>query len=282
MYNIRRNLMNYVMCNCKVGQKKYGVEFGPMMIMNELKKRKMPYLYDNVHEITANKFKNQEGYNEITRVAKQSLEDDVFSLFIGGDHSISAWNIPHYFDKYRENMHLVWIDAHGDINSNHSSESGNTHGMSVYDIFNTNYQTYKPSYDQLTYVGIRDLDMFEKELILENDISYYTQDMVRNPLFPKGLNIQNKFVYISFDIDSICSSFCTATGTPVEGGLFPYEVIDIIDMLNKHNTLVGFDLVEYNPLLYDKNGNTLFTSAGLITYVSHLIHERHTKSLVPF
>jgi agmatinase len=56
------------------------------------------------------------------------------------------------------------------------------------------------------------------------------------------------YLYISFDIDVLDPAFTPGTGTPEPGGLTPREVFPLVRRLCAENNLVGFDLVEFNPL----------------------------------
>lgn len=273
MYRIRG--LNYILC--KYGHKQNGVELGPSVLMNEFKKKNTPIYNENIHEIYSKQFKKYDIYNQISKCTNAALKYGGTNIYIGGDHYISACTVPHYFDKYKDNMQFVWIDTRGNININDRFKNDNNI-CNIYNIFNTKYNKYKPSYDQLTYIGIRDLETVEKKIKLENDITFYTLQMIRRNTFSNRLNINNKFVYISFCIDSTCST----TGKNIDNGLYPFEVADIIDSIDKQNTIIGFDFVGYNPLVYDENGNTLSTHVDLLTFVSHMVYEKKPKTLIPF
>lgn len=57
-----------------------------------------------------------------------------------------------------------------------------------------------------------------------------------------------EYLYVSFDIDVLDPAFASGTGTPEPGGLTPREVFPLVRALCTENNLVGFDLVELNPL----------------------------------
>ena len=60
-------------------------------------------------------------------IASENLKDS-FLLNIGGDHGMALGTI-HGILSHRPNTIVVWADAHGDINTPSSSQSGNFHGM---------------------------------------------------------------------------------------------------------------------------------------------------------
>ena len=60
------------------------------------------------------------------------LEKGGLPLVLGGDHSLAAGSVAASADfARRENtpLGLIWVDAHGDMNTPASSDSGNVHGM---------------------------------------------------------------------------------------------------------------------------------------------------------
>ena len=66
-------------------------------------------------------------------------------------------------------------------------------------------------------------------------------------------------VYISFDVDSLDSSFSIGTGTPVEDGLYLSEAENLCQDLLENERVVCFEMVEINPTL--DNGNTMAKNA---------------------
>lgn len=51
-----------------------------------------------------------------------------FVLTIGGDHSVAAGSIAGIL-AVRPETFVVWVDAHADVNTPSTSDSGNIHGM---------------------------------------------------------------------------------------------------------------------------------------------------------
>ena len=104
---------------------------------------------------------------------------DNFMLLIGGDHSISMGIIPSLV-RHRGRTGVVWVDAHADINTPHSSPSGNMHGMSVAFLTGIaklpSFQWLQPCLDvsDIVYIGLRDLDEAEREVIRSSGIKAFT------------------------------------------------------------------------------------------------------------
>ena len=95
-------------------------------------------------------------------------------LVLGGDHSIASGSLHGQLLNHDNNLKVVWIDAHADLNNLTGSPSGNYHGMSAGHILGTIghgeiygfdwlVKNLKPS--NIVYIGIRDLDDFEREYL---------------------------------------------------------------------------------------------------------------------
>ena len=155
--------------------------------------------------------------------------------------------------KFR-NLHVIWIDAHPDIHTYSSTVSGNTHGtpLSVCTgIEKTHWASRlslkKLEFPNLIYVGIRDIDDFERETIDKNNIKHWdvqtTVDWLRNN--------RHLPIHISFDIDALDPVYISSTGTRVEEGMHPHEVREIIMDSMVEDQLKSLDVVEFNPELGD-------------------------------
>ena len=65
----------------------------------------------------------------------------------------------------------------------------------------------------------------------------------------KEANDGPKYIFVSFDIDTLDPAFVPGTGTPEPGGLLPREAFPILRRLCAESNVVGFELVELNPLV---------------------------------
>lgn len=180
---------------------------------------------------------------------------------IGGDHSMAISTIASNLQKF-PNLKVVWIDAHPDINTFKSSSTKNIHGMPLAyltgldDFLNIDFIRNKLNFENLLYIGIRDIDPFEKEIIQKYNINYIKVHDVNNELnytLHKIKNfIKDDYYHVSFDVDSLDPNVLDSTGTPVENGLGLYQTKHILDLLYQKN-LVGLDIVELNLELGNKN-----------------------------
>ena len=227
---------------CKFGQKKRGVEYGGSYILNRLG---LPATEQVIIKSTADYAK---GYG--------AVNPKYFNVNLGGDHSIAACTVQPLLNKYGKNVLLLWIDAHADLNTYTASRSKNRHGMPVAALMGLMPHWYAaPKHlhlpaENLIYYGLRDTDPFERDYIALSGIRVF-------PTFEPGLlaaisEHPAKYIYISCDIDSMDPSVMPSTGTPVAQGLSLNNVLNVVRFSQKAKQLVGFDLVEFNPLIGSK------------------------------
>ncbi len=102
-------------------------------------------------------------------------------------------------------------------------------------------------FERLIYVGIRDIDDAERDVIAKYKIKHFTTQQAID-----FVNKNSKLpIHISFDVDALDPKYVSATGTPVNGGMHPEEVRSIIDTCLLSKQLKSLDVVEFNPHLGD-------------------------------
>jgi len=254
--------MNFILANCKQGQKKIGVECSPQILYKNLLKYINKDLSQNIN-VHHKFFNNNEGYNMIYNLYNNyNIINDNPVITLGGDHSVSIGSCQAFIDKYKDDAHIIWIDAHTDINTYKTSDSGNIHGMVVsqlmgFDdplILNKQYNL-KP--EQITYLGPRSIDEGEQKIIDEHNIKIYSCENIKKlGIFYILQEIQEKIkkkkIHISFDIDVFDPYYVQSTGTVVENGLNPFEIYTILKYICQNNPISSCDFVEFNPLLSDQ------------------------------
>ncbi|XP_075555694.1 arginase-1-like isoform X3 [Dermacentor variabilis] len=207
------------------------------------------------------------------------------SLNLGGDHTMSIGTVSGHASSTDSEVALIWVDAHGDINTPSSSTSGNIHGMPLsflvhelapYVVKPKGLEWVQPCVrkDNLVYIGLRDVDPYERYFMDHLGIRTYDmgdidrlgiQAVVQRTLQeinPAG----DKSLHISFDIDSIDKLVAPSTGTPVLGGLTLREALVIAEEVSKSGQLRVLDLAEVNPLLGNEQdaGHTVDCGVKLV------------------
>jgi len=196
----------------------------------------------------------------------QAAKEGTFTLVLGGDHGLASGSISGMKTAYPD-LKIVWVDAHADINTPEASPSGNYHGMPVAHLMGWMPNGSIPGFDwfksclkpeDIVYIGLRDIDAFEKENLTKHNIKVYDIDDVTELGIGQVMKeIQEYFnadgkthpIHISFDIDGIDPIYAPQTGTKARGGLTDREAKFILRKLVQTGNVVSMDLVEINPLI---------------------------------
>jgi arginase len=215
---------------------------------------------------------------EIARVCQklytrvyQSLTDGALPIVLGGDHSLAAGSVGASADFAAAkggSLGLIWVDAHGDMNTPATTASGNVHGMPLAallgqepaELAKIGARSPKVLPDTTVLIGIRDLDGPEKERIRDAKVTVFTmKDIDRHGIavvMKRALAIAGKGtsgIHVSFDVDVCDPMIAPGVGTPVKGGLDYREAQLVMEMVADSNRLVALDLVEVNPILDTQN-----------------------------
>ncbi len=194
------------------------------------------------------------------------VKDGDFPVSLGGDHAIAIGSIAGVAKE--KEIGILWMDAHGDMNTPEISDSGHIHGMplaasvghghpKLVDCF---YNGTKVKKENVILFGTRDIDEKEQKLIDELGIKNYTWKMIAEMGFEKALGEVKEFfkgrdLHISFDLDGIDPGEITAVGTPVPGGLSREMGKTLISDMIDTASVTSIDIVEYNPI-YEKEAET--------------------------
>jgi len=107
-----------------------------------------------------------------------------FPLVLGGDHSIAMGTVAGLLDAWGD-VGVLWIDAHGDINTPETTPSGNVHGMPVAAILGQagiggrlGWDTRHIRPERLVLFGTRTLDPGERTIIRELGIRMFTMSEI--------------------------------------------------------------------------------------------------------
>ncbi len=129
-----------------------------------------------------------------------------------------------------ERLALVWVDAHGDLNTPETSPSGNEWGMPLRMIVDTG--SVEPA--DVALVGVRDLDPPEREFIQASGI-HTGKHAVERAL--NGVDC----VYVAIDADGLDDAEVTSF-MPVPGGLSLAEAEATLRWVAGNAAVVGAGL----------------------------------------
>lgn len=213
---------------------------------------------------------------EIARVGKETAEivnKEITSgnkmLVLGGDHSLAVGSISGASVACGGDLGVIWIDAHGDMMTDKNTLSGNVHGMPSSavmgfghpDLVNILQPGQKIKPENIVYIGLKDLDQGEIDLIREKKLTIFTiMDILENgwkDVYAGIADLQKRVgnIWVSLDLDSIDKEYAPATLMPNSGGLTQREIDNLTRFIGKACKIAGMDIVELAPKL-DIDGKT--------------------------
>ena len=162
---------------------------------------------------------------------------------------------------------MLWIDAHGDLNSPETSPSGNVHGMVLAaglglagDMFSENgWSLPAIAPGRAALVGVRSLDEGERELLRNLDARLFTMSDVDRLGVERVVREAMShvagpgFVHVSLDMDVVDPDVAPGVGTPVRGGLSYREAHLALELVAESGLATSLDVVEVNPILDREN-----------------------------
>jgi agmatinase len=194
----------------------------------------------------------------MTDNARAILDRNALPVFLGGDHSVT-FPLVCAFDRFGPldivhfDAHLDWIDHVDGIKFANGSPFRRISEL--------------PFVRQQVHLGIRDLRSREGDFddALKAGSQIFTREEIREQgtkAILDAIPAMNN-VYVSIDIDGLDPSIAPGTGSPTVDGLLYHEVRALLQGVAKKGRVVGFDVVEVNPLL-DLHGQTSLLTTTMI------------------
>ena len=190
---------------------------------------------------------------------------------LGGDHSLSAGSAAATAAAARRQgrrLGLLWIDAHGDMNTPETSPSGNVHGMPLAALLGPDPAELSaiggvsPAIDaaRTVLIGVRNLDPAERDRVIASGVHVFTMKDVDRlgmaTVAERALELTGgelADLHISFDLDVCDPGIAPGVGTAVQGGLSYREAHLVMETVADSGRLRSMDLVELNPTLDHRN-----------------------------
>ena len=201
-----------------------------------------------------------------------SLEEGALPIVLGGDHSLAAGSVAATADWAKTTrdlpIGLIWVDAHGDMNTPATSLSGNVHGMPLAallgpepsELARIGVVSPKVLPTNTVLLGVRNLDEREKISVRDSHVHVFTMkdidrqgiaSIVEQAVALAGNGTAG--IHVSFDMDVCDPQIAPGVGTPVKGGLDYREAHMVMEIVADSGLLAALDLVEVNPTLDLRN-----------------------------
>ena len=187
-------------------------------------------------------------------------------LVLGGDHSVALGSLVGMASVHGRGG-VVWLDAHGDLNTPESSPTGNVHGMVLAAALGLGGAAFAregwtlPAVEsgRLSLVGVRSLDQGERELLKRLDAKVFTMTDLDRIGIERCMREAiahasgAEFLHVSLDLDVVDPETAPGVGTPVRGGLSYREAHLAMELIAESGLADSFDVVEVNPVLDREN-----------------------------
>ncbi len=201
----------------------------------------------------------------------EAMKEGRTPLILGGDHSLAIGSIAgvtKFLSEQNKKMGVIWLDAHGDINTPETSQSGNIHGMPLAhglgighkDLLALSENIPMVDASRTVLIGIRDLDPGEKNNIKEMGVRAFTMrdidEMGMRNVIQEAIRIATTGTagfHLSYDVDSMDPSVAPGVGTPVRGGFTYREGHLAMELLHDSGKILSMDITEVNPVLDTSN-----------------------------
>jgi arginase len=213
---------------------------------------------------------------EVARLVERADAEGMLPLVLGGDHSVALGSLAGLAHAHGMGG-VVWIDAHGDLNTPETSPTGNVHGMVLAAALGLAGEEFShdgwtlPAVEgqRLALVGIRSLDPGERELLKRLDAKVFTMSEVdrlgvEHAIRESLAHVAGPgFIHVSLDMDVVDPAYAPGVGTPVRGGLSYREAHLALELVAESGLVTSLDVVEVNPIL-DRENETARLAVELV------------------
>jgi arginase len=205
--------------------------------------------------------------DRLSGLVEEAAGRGALPLVLGGDHSVALGSLVGMAKVRGAAGGVVWVDAHGDLNTPATSPSGNVHGMVLAaalglggDVFSRDgwpLPAVEPG--RLALVGVRSLDDGERALLREIDAKVFTMSEIDRigiePCMREAIAhaAGGAFLHVSLDLDVVDPDYAPGVGTPVRGGLSYREAHLAMETVAESGLIDSMDVVEVNPILDREN-----------------------------
>ena len=211
---------------------------------------------------------------ELAKTVADIVKSGATPVVLGGDHSIGMGTIAG-LARAGHRVGVIWMDAHGDINTPDTTPSGNVHGMPFAVALGLADDPFPKALRGTTdgtagvLLAIRDIDPGEKANIKRAGVTPITMADIDRIGMAKAMEnaiavaSKGDGIHLSLDMDAIDPDEAPGVGTPVRGGLTYREAQLAMEMLAASGKLRSIEVCEVNPIL-DRENRTATLAVELI------------------
>lgn len=234
------------------GARDHGCEEGPAQL--QLPRMKILYPGEKPYVPSLNR--------KLAHSVYKSMKRGHLPVVFGGDHSIAVGTWNGVNEAYRGHFGLIWIDAHMDSHTPATSPSQARHGMPLAALLGFgepdmakllhDKPVLKPAHTVL--IGVRSFEEGELEFLRSHHVRIYMMEEVKERGLEAILNEATEYLEkrvdhfgVSIDLDVIDPEVACGFGSPEPGGFSKEEFLDCVTYLSRHQNVLAFEIVEFNP-----------------------------------
>jgi len=234
-------------------------------------------------------------WTEAIAAAAYEHSGDALPIFLGGDHSLSAGTLTGLARRARErdrDLFVLWLDAHSDLHTLETTQSGNLHGVPVaYATGRGGFEDWFPPLEaavapeRICMMGTRSVDPAERAALRQSGMTIFDMRSIdENGIvallqpFLDRVKAANGLLHVSLDVDFLDPGIAPGVGTTVPGGATFREAHLIMEILHDSGLVTSLDLAELNPFL-DERGKTALLMVDLVaSLMGRQVLDRPTRS----
>ena len=234
------------------------------------------------------------GWTHTLMEAAQEAAPRGMPIFMGGDHALAAGTVAGmaaHAKKMGRPFFALWLDAHSDIHTPETTDSGNLHGTPVgYVTGRSGFDAYPPlpakvEPRNICMIGLRSVDAAEHAVLDDGDVMLVDmrridEEGISAPLqtFLDRVEAEGGMLHVSLDVDFLDPSIAPAVGTTVPGGATVREGHLVMEMLSDSGLVSSLDLVELNPFLDDRGTTANLMVDLTASLLGRRVFDRPTRS----
>ncbi|AGH96387.1 arginase family protein [Pseudobdellovibrio exovorus] len=280
---------SYIEAPVYQGQKNFGTALGPAFLRQSLLDQGFQFNTYSVQVSQSQKHMPFSIYEELSWLTERELRRANPIFIAGGDHSLSIGSVQGLL-RAEPDLKVIWVDAHGDVNTRASSMTGSYHGMPLAYLLGAENADHLPWFTErlkpqnLIYFGVRDLDQAEQEYLDQQGITYYTAEQIHKTpetiIQKVSCAVKGAKVHFSVDCDGFDPMIAPSTGVPVAQGLQYQVVRDLICQVQSQSQIVSYEYVELNPQIFQQAHDVMATAQIGIELFKEILNGYKTQGAI--
>lgn len=211
----------------------------------------------------------------ISRAVRAASNEASLPIVLSGNCNASIGTIA---GARREDIAIIWFDAHGDYNTPETTVGGFLDGMALATLTGRCWKAlaqqvegFSPvSERDVVLVGVRDLDALEADALTESAVTVLSPSATRESLGSALRAINNRGVrdaYVHIDLDVLDPSEGSANSFAAAGGITLPEVRAALIEIGNHFNIRAAGITAYDPS-FDTDGRVQRAAFELIGAVA--------------